>query len=156
MEPTLLGSLFPRGKFFEIERAQLPPRCAAVSATLIRPHAGVEATTRWHSVAARSQSRVYRGGGARHGIFAAQFRFPPCLITMPGGGPGDSEVVRGATGTTDREPWTWNGNENGVRGQGGVADSRGGVARAAAIASLGPSFVRGCRGTSVFLFQRRR
>lgn len=28
--------------------------------------------------------REERDGGARHGIFAAQFRFLPCLIMVPG------------------------------------------------------------------------
>lgn len=57
-------------------------------------------------------------------------------------------------GTSARET----NRDSGIVGGGvrGVDDRRGGVAGAAAIAPLGPSFVRGCRGTSVFLFQRRR
>lgn len=103
-----------------------------------------------------SQSRVYQAhSGAHRGIFAAQFRFPPCLIMAraPVSGVGGGSLARSFTRslgctTVHRQPYR--------RVRCVDVPTRRGCWGAAAIAPLGPSFVRGCRATSVFLFQRRR
>jgi len=139
-----LPSLFliSRGEF-RARRRSSRPREQSDGKTL-SCHGGRRACSRLGSCCAPGQSRVYQARARNIRRSISPSRSPSLLPPLFNHGPGPGAASPGVA----RRPAS--------RGAQRAAVLRRGCWGAAAIAPLGPSFVSGCRATSVFLFQRRR